>query len=107
MFRAAKSCSRCHRVLGYIPEPTFSRKIYFRQLTIDRILCRPKTTDDSFISTLFTPVPVKPTSNGINVGEEISGQLNRDGFIKVLNEFYQKDEIKALAAEHGLNSKSS
>ncbi|XP_065210231.1 ATP-dependent RNA helicase SUV3 homolog, mitochondrial [Planococcus citri] len=103
MFRAARSCTRCHRVLGLIPETSLSRRIYIRQLNINRILCRPKT-DDSHLSTLFTPVPVKSNPDDINVGAELTGQLNKNDLIKIINAFYQNKEIKILAAEQGLDN---
>lgn len=61
--------------------------------------------DDSSISTLFIPVPVKGNSDDINVGAELTGKLNKADLLKVLNKFYQKKEIKLLLNENGLDRK--
>lgn len=60
---------------------------------------------DDNLSTLFVPVPVKPSPDDINVGAELTGRLNKGDLLKVLNRFYQKPEIKHLALENGLDSK--
>lgn len=60
---------------------------------------------DDNLSTLFVPVPVKPSPDDINVGAELTGRLNKGDLLKVLNRFYQKPEIKQLALENGLDSK--
>lgn len=60
---------------------------------------------DDNLSTLFVPVPVKPSPDDINVGAELTGRLNKSDLLKVLNRFYQKPEIKQLALENGLDSK--
>jgi len=60
---------------------------------------------DDNLSTLFVPVPVKPTPDDINVGAELTGRLNKGDLLKILNRFYQKPEIKQLALENGLDSK--
>lgn len=56
-------------------------------------------------STLFVPVPVKPSPDDINVGAELTGTLNKGELLKVLNKFYQKQEIKILSLEYGIDSK--
>lgn len=61
--------------------------------------------DSSKLSSLFTPVPVKSSSDDINVGYELSGKLNKADLLKILNKFYQKKEIKYLAIDSGLDSK--
>ena len=61
--------------------------------------------NDSTISQLFVPVPVKPSPDDINVGAELTGSLNKADLLKVLNKFYQKKEIKQLLSENGLDSK--
>lgn len=61
--------------------------------------------DDSSLSSLFVPVPVKPNPDDINVGAELTGQLNKSDLLKVINKFYQRKEIKALLRENGLDSK--
>lgn len=68
--------------------------------------CRGKR-DDVSISSLFVPVPVKakPNPDDINVGAELTGELNKADLLKVLNKFYQQKEIKQLLSENGLDSK--
>lgn len=61
---------------------------------------------DDILSTLFVPVPVKPSPDDINVGAELTGRLNKGDLLKILNRFYQKPEIKQLAFENGLDSKT-
>lgn len=63
--------------------------------------------DDVNISSLFIPVPVKakPNPDDINVGAELTGELNKADLLKVLNKFYQQKEIKQLLQENGLDSK--
>lgn len=60
---------------------------------------------DTNISTLFTPVQVKPNPDDINVGAELTGSLNKADLLKVLNRFYQNPAIKQLLTENGLDSK--
>ena len=59
------------------------------------------------ISTLVVPVPIDPlqSDGSSDVGEEITGKLNREEVLKVLNLFYRRPEIKKLAEEHGIDSK--
>lgn len=59
--------------------------------------------DDSSLSSLFVPVPIKPNTDDINVGVELTGNLNKSDLLKVLNKFYQKKEVKALLIENGLD----
>lgn len=61
--------------------------------------------DDTNLSSLFKPVPVKPNPDDINVGAELTGNLNKSDLLKVLNKFYQKPEIRSLAMDNGLDSK--
>lgn len=61
--------------------------------------------DDTSLSQLFVPVPVKPNPDDINVGAELTGEINKADLLKILNKFYQKKEIKLLAKENGLDSK--
>lgn len=70
--------------------------------------CRGKK-DDVNISSLFIPVPVKakPNPDDINVGAELTGELNKADLLKVLNKFYQQKEIKQLLGENGLDSRVS
>lgn len=61
--------------------------------------------DDSNLSTLFRPVPVKPNPDDINVGVELTGSLNKNDLIKTLNKFYSAPEVKAILTANGLDSK--
>lgn len=74
-----------------------------RLISSSQVLSRRKK-DDIPLSTLFVPVAVKPNPDDINVGAELVGSLNKADLLRVLNKFYQRKEIKALGAEHGLDS---
>lgn len=69
------------------------------------IIIQKRFKKDDNLSTLFVPVPVKPSPDDINVGAELTGRLNKGDLLKILNRFYQKPEIKQLALENGLDSK--
>ncbi|XP_063227571.1 ATP-dependent RNA helicase SUV3 homolog, mitochondrial [Bacillus rossius redtenbacheri] len=60
--------------------------------------------DENSLSTVFIPIPVKPNPDDINVGQELTGSVNKADLLKLLNKFYQKREIKLLAQENGLDS---
>lgn len=60
--------------------------------------------DDSSLSTLFTPVPIKPNPDDINIGAELSRSLDKVELLKILNKFSQKKEVKLLCMENGLDS---
>lgn len=60
--------------------------------------------DDTTVSSLFIPVPVKPNPDDINVGAELTGSLNKADLLKVLTKFYQRKEMKQLLSDHGLDS---
>ncbi|XP_050439291.1 ATP-dependent RNA helicase SUV3 homolog, mitochondrial [Adelges cooleyi] len=68
------------------------------------ILMQKRYKKDDILSTLFVPVPVKPNPDDINVGAELTGSLNKGDLLKILNRFYQKNEIKQLAMENGLDN---
>ncbi|CAH1404433.1 unnamed protein product [Nezara viridula] len=56
------------------------------------------------LSSLFTPVPIKPNSEDDGVGKELTGgTLNKTDIAKVLNKFYQRAEVKSVAEENGLD----
>jgi len=61
-------------------------------------------TSSSPVSTLFVPVNIKPNSDEPNVGAELTGSLDKGQLLKILNKFYQKQEIKLLAMENGIDS---
>ncbi|CAH2208187.1 jg1114, partial [Pararge aegeria aegeria] len=64
---------------------------------------RTKKHDKGNPSALFVPVPVKPNPDDINIGEEFTGRLKKQDLLKILNKFYQKPEVRVLAAENGLD----
>lgn len=59
--------------------------------------------DDSTLSALFKPVPVKPGPDDINIGAELTGRLDKAELMKILNKFTQRREIKLLCIENGLD----
>lgn len=61
--------------------------------------------ENTNVSTLFTPIAVKPTADDINVGAELTGAIGKSELLKVLTKFYQKREVKQLLSENGLDSK--
>lgn len=61
--------------------------------------------DDTNLSALFKPVPVKSNPDDISVGFELTGKLDKGELLKVLNKFTQKRETKMLCMENGLDSK--
>lgn len=65
---------------------------------------KPTNTGKS-VTSLFMPVPVKATSNpdDINIGEEISSKLAKDGILKLLNQFSKRPPVLKLAEEQGLD----
>lgn len=77
-----------------------------KTIGIGNFLLTKRTKKDGInLSTLFVPVQVKTNPDDINVGAELTGQLNKSELLKVLNKFYQRPEVKALAMENGLDSK--
>lgn len=68
---------------------------------------RGKKDNKSDISTLFSPVPIKPSPDDINIGAELTGSLDKGELLKILNKFTQKKEIRMLCMENGLDSESS
>lgn len=61
--------------------------------------------DDANLSSLFIPLQIKPNSDDLNVGEELTGNINKSDLLKILNRFYQNREVKQLLVENGLDSK--
>lgn len=60
--------------------------------------------DDASSSTLFKPVPIKLSSDDINVGAEITGTpINKSELLKILNRFSQKRETRLLCVENGMD----
>lgn len=57
-------------------------------------------------SSLFKPLPIKPTEDDINVGAEITGStIDKSELLRVINKFSQKREIRMLCMENGLDRK--
>lgn len=57
---------------------------------------------------LFVPVHIKPNTDptDANVGTELTGgTIDKSEMVKILNKFYQRQEIKIAAMDHGLDSK--
>jgi len=53
---------------------------------------------------LFIPVQVRPISEGNNIGMELTGKLNKQEVLKILNKFFRRSEIKLVSVENGLDS---
>ena len=62
-----------------------------------------KKDDTPPLSSLFKPVPIKPNPDDINVGVELTGHLDKNDLLKVVNQFSQLKEIKFLCMENGLD----
>lgn len=69
------------------------------------VLQRRGKKNNANISTLFTPISVKPSADDINVGAELTGEISKPDLLKILSKFYQTPEIKQLLLENGLDSK--
>lgn len=54
------------------------------------------------INSLFKPVPVKENSDNA-IGIELTGSLNKRKIIQILCDFAQKEEIKELTINYGLD----
>ncbi|GAB1598972.1 ATP-dependent RNA helicase SUPV3L1, mitochondrial-like [Argonauta hians] len=69
--------------------------------------CRWKNSgQNKDLSSLFHPVSASyRNKDNYNVGAELSGTLNKGDLLQMLNTFYQKPEIRTLAAENGLDRK--
>ncbi|KAF4533159.1 hypothetical protein B566_EDAN001701 [Ephemera danica] len=63
-----------------------------------------KDDDGHNLSQLFEPIPVLPTPDDINIGAELTGDINKADLLKILNKFYQRKEIKNIAKENGLDN---
>lgn len=68
--------------------------------------CRGKKTGDGNESytSLFKPVPLKQTSDDINVGAELSGTLSKTEVQKILEKFRLQKDVETLSLEYGLDS---
>lgn len=61
--------------------------------------------NDATLTSLFKPVPVKANPDNINVGLELTGQINKADLLKVINKLTQSKQIKTLCKENGLDGK--
>ncbi|XP_026684936.1 ATP-dependent RNA helicase SUV3 homolog, mitochondrial-like [Diaphorina citri] len=64
-------------------------------------------TDANVGQELTVPVHVKPNTDptDANVGQELTGgSIDKSETVKILNKFYQRQEIKIAAMDHGLDS---
>lgn len=59
----------------------------------------------TILSSFFKPIIVQPNSGDLDVGAEIVGKLDKNEVVKALNKFTQKQEIKKLCWENGLDGK--
>lgn len=98
--RFGLSCSNTQNLISILR----NRKIDRSKMILEGYVPARFKKSDSSVSGLFIPVPVKPNPDDINVGAELTGKLNKADLLKVLNKFYQKQEIKILAMENGLDS---
>nr|CAG4640662.1 EOG090X01V1 [Eulimnadia texana] len=65
---------------------------------------RQKKTDAT-LSSIVVPVSVKHNPDDLNVGAELTGgKLRKDEIMKILGKFYQREEVKAVAHENGLDN---
>uniref|UniRef100_A0A8W7PBW6 ATP-dependent RNA helicase SUV3 homolog, mitochondrial n=1 Tax=Anopheles coluzzii TaxID=1518534 RepID=A0A8W7PBW6_ANOCL len=53
---------------------------------------------------LFTPIPIRPSPDDINVGAELTGALDKAEMLKVILKFSNRKEIKFLCLENGIDS---
>uniref|UniRef100_A0A1B6D0T0 ATP-dependent RNA helicase SUV3 homolog, mitochondrial n=1 Tax=Clastoptera arizonana TaxID=38151 RepID=A0A1B6D0T0_9HEMI len=107
MFRLKIACSQQLRFINIFSKPIVCPKLVgYKGHNFDNIVGyvkRYKKTGSN-ISQLFVPVQVKANSDDINIGAELAGNLNKGDLLKVLNKFYQRQEVKILALENGLDT---
>lgn len=101
------------RTISYAVKSVFLNPL--RIATDTRLLCltnyvqnrgKRGNSKDS-LSSLFIPLQVRPTPDDINVGAELTGNLNKADLLKVLNKFYQNPAIKQLLNDNGLDCEYS
>jgi len=63
-----------------------------------------KSSNNNNVSHLFVPVPLRPSGEDTSIGAELTGKLNKQEVLKVLNKFFRRSEIKLLCAENGLDN---
>lgn len=104
--RIVLSTCRLHQNVSYSMYKHFCKhKLLTR--TSSKVLVRNKKSNTT---NLFVPVHVKPNTDptDANVGQELTGgSIDKSEMVKILNKFYQRQEIKIAAMDHGLDSKCS
>ncbi|KAI5713545.1 hypothetical protein M8J76_001063 [Diaphorina citri] len=101
--RIALFTCRLHQNVSYSMYKHFCKhKLLTR--TSSKVLVRNKKSNTT---NLFVPVHVKPNTDptDANVGQELTGgSIDKSEMVKILNKFYQRQEIKIAAMDHGLDS---
>ena len=101
VYKKVTSNLRFKNIATYRRKLFVSHDVMYINRFSQQIRCK---KDKPIISTLFAPVQIKPNSDDINVGAELTGTINKAELVKILNKFYQTKEIKALLSENGLDS---
>lgn len=104
MLRLTRCWCCFYRVLN--TSTGFKTDIFHRKWLSTFLILHRKRADD-ILSTLFVPVPVKPNSDDINVGTELTGTLNKSNLAKLLNQFQQHPDVKIILTENELDSTCS
>ena len=105
-FTVTHQTQRMKRVPPNSKDPSFTRGIdkIFRQS-----LVKAKPDGEKLdIGDIIQPVFVKPkevTKDDINVGEELTGKLDKAQLMKKLTAFYRKQTTKALAKQRGMDDR--
>lgn len=101
MLRLTRCWCCFYRVLN--TSTGFKTDIFHRKWLSTFLILHRKRADD-ILSTLFVPVPVKPNSDDINVGTELTGTLNKSNLAKLLNQFQQHPDVKIILTENELDN---
>lgn len=62
-------------------------------------------SDDAILSSVFKPVVIKSNSDTINVGAELTGQINKYELLQMLNAMTHNKMVLTLCKENGIDSK--
>ena len=105
-FSLTPSIERMKRIPPNSKDPSFSKGIdkIFRQSQGKSKLEGEKLD----IADIIQPVYVKPkavTKDDINVGEELTGKLDKPTLMKKLTAFYRKPTTKALSKQRGMDDR--
>ncbi|XP_015429514.1 PREDICTED: ATP-dependent RNA helicase SUV3 homolog, mitochondrial [Dufourea novaeangliae] len=82
--------------------PSFLRQLH-PVLTSSLSIRLKSKHSNSNVSSLFQPVDVKSNSDDINVGAELTGNLDKNCIITVLSTFAHKKSIRELALKYGFD----